>query len=111
MAEQTCPSYFVVTVQIPENKLDRLPDAERIVLDCYRNDRFFVEARQRVTRDLKWPPSSRPFFAGNKLMSDGSGFEFGTAWISKPPRIIPALEAALRSHPCGALSSVRVPSV
>jgi hypothetical protein len=51
MAEQTCPSYFVVTVQIPENKLDRLPDAERIVLDCYRNDRFFVEARQRVTRD------------------------------------------------------------
>jgi hypothetical protein len=51
MVEKTCPSYFVVTEQIPENNLEQLPDGQRIVLDCYRNDRFFVQARQRVTHD------------------------------------------------------------
>jgi hypothetical protein len=45
------PRYFVVTEQIPENNLAQLPDGERIVLDCYRNDRAFVLARQRVTED------------------------------------------------------------
>jgi N12 class adenine-specific DNA methylase len=34
----------------------------------------------------------------------------GAASASKPPLAIPALEPALGSHPCGALSSVRVPS-
>jgi hypothetical protein len=44
-------SYFIVTEQIPENNLAQLPEGERIVLDCYRNDRSFVLARQRVTQD------------------------------------------------------------
>jgi len=44
-------------------------------------------------------------------MFDGSEFEFWAASASKSPVAIPALEAALGSHPCGALSSVRVPPV
>jgi hypothetical protein len=51
VVEHACPRYFIVAEQIPENALDRLPDGQRIVLDCYRNDRNFVEARQRVTQD------------------------------------------------------------
>jgi hypothetical protein len=51
MVEQTRCPYFIVTEQIPENNIDQLPEGDRIVLDCYRNDRSFVEARQRVTRD------------------------------------------------------------
>jgi hypothetical protein len=61
--------------------------------------------------EVRWPPLSRLFWAGNKLMFDGSEFKFGAASASKPPVAIPALESALRSHPCGALSSVRVPPV
>jgi hypothetical protein len=49
--QQTSPAYFIVTEQIPENDLASLPEGERIVLDCYRNNQNFVEARQRVTRD------------------------------------------------------------
>jgi hypothetical protein len=51
MVEHACHRYFIVAEQIPENALDRLPDGQRIVLDCYRNDRNFVEARQRITQD------------------------------------------------------------
>jgi hypothetical protein len=51
MVEQTRCPYFIVTEQIPENDLASLPEGERIVLDCYRNNQNFVEARQRVTRD------------------------------------------------------------
>ena len=51
MVERACPKYFIITEQIPENALDQLPDGQRIVLDCYRNDRNFVEARQRITQD------------------------------------------------------------
>src|SRR6266699_3580843 len=61
---------------------------------------------------LKWTPLSRPILARNKLASDGSkSVCFGAASASKSPVAIPALEAALGSHPCGALSSVRVPPV
>jgi hypothetical protein len=51
MVDRACPKYFIVAEQIPENALDRLPDGQRIVLDCYRSDRNFVEARQRITQD------------------------------------------------------------
>jgi hypothetical protein len=51
MVERACPRYFIVAKQIPENDLERLPDGQRIVLDCYRNSDNFVEARQRVTQD------------------------------------------------------------
>jgi predicted TIM-barrel fold metal-dependent hydrolase len=67
--------------------------------------------RHIVQGELKWTPLSRPFSVRNKLMFDGSEFEFRAASAWKPPVAIPALEAALRSHPCGALSSVRVPPV
>jgi hypothetical protein len=53
LAEEICTGSFIVTVQIPENDLESLPDGQRIVLDCYRNQEFFIEARQRVTRDPK----------------------------------------------------------
>ena len=51
VVERACPKFFIVTEQIPENDLERLPDGQRIVLDCYRNNDNFVEARQRVTHD------------------------------------------------------------
>jgi hypothetical protein len=38
------------------------------------------------------------------------GLSFGGGYGS-PPLAIPAFESALGSHPCGALSSVQVPSV
>jgi hypothetical protein len=53
MAQRICPDYFIVTMEIPENKLDSLPDGDRIVLDCYRQDGHLVEARQRITSDPK----------------------------------------------------------
>src|ERR1035437_11176552 len=43
-------------------------------------------------------------------MRRGLVCSLGAASASKPPRAIPALEPALGSHPCGALSAVRVPS-
>jgi hypothetical protein len=51
MVGHTSPEYFIVTEQIPENNLERLPEGQRIVLDWYRNRNNFVEARQRVTQD------------------------------------------------------------
>jgi hypothetical protein len=51
MAERVCPSYFIVTQEIPQNRQCSLGDGERIVLDCYRHKGFLVEARQRVTTD------------------------------------------------------------
>jgi hypothetical protein len=51
VVEQSSPRYFIVAEQIPENDLERLPDGQRFVLDCYRNQEGFVEARQRVTED------------------------------------------------------------
>jgi hypothetical protein len=61
--------------------------------------------------ELKWTPLSRPFFARNKLMLGGVlGLSFGGG-CGSPPLAIPALESALGSHPCGALSSVQVPSL
>ena len=48
---EACPPYFIVTEEIPENSITRLAEGARIVLDCYRNDRSFVLARQRVTQD------------------------------------------------------------
>ena len=66
---------------------------------------------QKAFRGLKWTPLSRPFFARNKLIPGGVlGLSFGGGYGSPPPAI-PALESALGSHPCGALSSVRVPSL
>lgn len=67
-------------------------------------------ARPQATL-LKWPPLSRPFFALNKLMSDGvSVSRFGRP-LKQPPVAIPALEAALGAHPCGALSSLPASTV
>jgi len=48
---EACPPYFIVTEEIPENSIARLAERERIVLDCYRNNRSFVLGRQRITED------------------------------------------------------------
>src|SRR5664280_2864964 len=65
----------------------------------------------QLRQALKWTPLSRPSFARNKLMPGGVlGLSFGGGYGS-PPLAIPALESALGSHPCGALSSVPVSSV
>ena len=62
------------------------------------------------TLDIKWTPLSEPFFVRNKLMLGGVlGSSLGRR--VRPPLAIPALESALGSHPCGALSSVQVLSV
>jgi hypothetical protein len=80
---------------------------------CFRS--FDIRAEvwnpHRLFDGLWWTPLSRPFFARNKLISGGVlGLSFGGGFAT-PPRAIPALESALGSHPCGALSSVPVPSV
>jgi len=62
---------------------------------------------QRLRDTLKWPPLSRPFFAGNKFGTGGSDF-LGAAGAAPA---IPALESALESHLCVALSSAQVPSL
>jgi hypothetical protein len=66
VVEHTLPRYFIVTEQIPENNLGRLPDGQRIVLDCYRNRDNFVEARQRVTQDPN--DDVRPRASGGYLL-------------------------------------------
>src|ERR1017187_3256658 len=59
----------------------------------------------------KVDPIAQTIFARNKLMPGGVlGLSFGGGYGS-PPLAIPALESALGSHPCGALSSVQVPSL
>ena len=58
------------------------------------------------TRELKWTPLSRPFFGRNKLWIGGSDLRSGAAGAAPA---IPALESALGSHSCGALSSAQVP--
>jgi hypothetical protein len=57
-----------------------------------------------VTR--KWPPLSRPFFGRNKLWIGGSDLRSRAAEAAPA---IPALEPALGSHSCGALSPAQVP--
>src|ERR1019366_4571942 len=57
-------------------------------------------------RSLKWPPLSRPFLDRNKLRIGGAGLRSGAA---EAALAIPALESALRSHSCVALSSAQVP--
>ena len=54
---------------------------------------------------LKWPPLSRPFFARNTFGSGGSDF----VGAAEAAPAIPALESALGSHLCVALSSAQVP--
>ena len=72
---------------------------------------FVTDTIDGVKNELWWTPLSRPFFARNKLMSGGVlGLSFGGG-SGSPPRAIPALESALGSHPCGALSSVPVSPV
>src|ERR1019366_3803669 len=56
--------------------------------------------------ELKWPPLSRPFLDRNKLRIGGSDLRSGAA---EAALAIPALESALRSHSCVALSSAQVP--
>src|ERR1035437_706210 len=60
---------------------------------------------------LWWTPLSRPFFGRNKLMCGGVLGLSVWGGFATPPRAIPALESALGSHPCGALSSVPVSPV
>jgi hypothetical protein len=56
-------------------------------------------------------PIVKTIFSRNQRMPGGVlGLSFGGGYGS-PPLAIPALESALGSHPCGALSSVQVPSV
>src|ERR1035437_1783673 len=53
-------------------------------------------------------PIVKTVFSHNKRMPGGVlGLSFGGGYGS-PPLAIPALESALGSHPCGALSSVQV---
>ena len=62
-------------------------------------------------RGIKWTPLSRPFLPFNKLMFGGVvSLALGRPQ-QRQPRAIPALESALGSHPCGALSSVQCLSV
>jgi hypothetical protein len=56
-------------------------------------------------------PIVKTVFSRNKRMPGGVlDLSLGGGYGS-PPLAIPALESALESHPCGALSSVQVPSV
>jgi hypothetical protein len=68
---------------------------------------FFEQTFQTVLNGIKWPPLSRPFFVRNKLGTGGSDF----VWGGRAAPAIPALESALGSHPCVALSSAQVPSL
>ena len=92
---------------------DRIPEEveQAIVFDCLYRSRLSGDVSVQMLWDLKWTPLSRPFFARNKLMPGGVlGLSFWGGYGSPPPAI-PALESALGSHPCGALSSVQVPSL
>jgi len=60
-----------------------------------------------VSGQTKVSPLSRPFFARNQLSTGGSDFLWGDR--SRPA--IPALESALGSHLCVALSSAQVRSL
>ena len=64
-----------------------------------------IEATQG--RELKWTPLSRPKIGFNKLWIGGSDF-CGAAGAAPA---IPALEPALGSHLCVALSSAQVHSL
>src|SRR5271157_1306397 len=90
-----------------------IPFVERIGVPPVMKFGKWVDAHVRFAAgagvELKWTPLSRPFFARNKLMPDRVlGLSFGGGDGSPPPAI-PALESALGSHPCGALSSFQVP--
>ena len=54
---------------------------------------------------VKWPRFARPNFAFNKLRSGSAGLVRGAA-VTAPA--IQALESALRSHLCVAISSAQV---
>jgi hypothetical protein len=54
---------------------------------------------------VKWPRFSRPIFARNKLRSGSAGLVCGAA-VTAPAN--QALESALGSHLCVALSSAQV---
>ncbi len=92
-----------------------LDDDRRGKVEIHTQDSHFPTAAfcssKITTKGVKWTPLSRPFFAFDLLMSGGSDFVYETASASKPSLAIPALEPALGSHPCGALSSVQVPPV
>jgi hypothetical protein len=71
----------------------------------------YLDGKPPHSLRVKWTPLSRPILARNKLMPGGVlGLSVGGG-DGSPPLAIPALESALGSHPCGALSSVQVPPV
>jgi hypothetical protein len=114
ICEWGCGYFSAIDCSTVEGEVvNLLDDLERKVMGCTFAQwmEVWVNGVDLWTRDLKWTPLSRPFFAPNKLMPGGVlGLSFGGGYGSPPPAI-PALESALGSHPCGTLSSVQVPSL